>query len=302
VNAGAAIPGDDPVSRPLVDLGCLRRSEVPAALADLHRALAPGAPVELVLFDGDGEHQPWPDDDFPGRRFSLWPTDLLEAVVTGAGFTITEWRTEGTGRGAHHCILATRADTLPDMTGAGMRLLVVGLNPSLHAARAGVGYVGPGNRFWPAALEAGLVSRPADPAHALRHHGMGMTDLVKRATPDAAVLSPDEYRRGRDRLERLVAWLQPGALCVVGLAGWRAAVDRRAAPGPQPAPFAGVPVYLLGSTSGRNARWRHEDFVAHLRAAARLAAGEDPEPPPVPVGTGRSPGPTGRGPSRSPVR
>ena len=32
------------------------------------------------------------------------------------------------------------------------------LNPSEHAADAGVGYVTPGNRFWPAALAAGLVT------------------------------------------------------------------------------------------------------------------------------------------------
>ena len=37
----------------------------------------------------------------------------------------------------------TRGRTLPDTVGAGMRLLVCGLNPSVHAADAGVGYVTP---------------------------------------------------------------------------------------------------------------------------------------------------------------
>ena len=98
----------------------------------------------------------------------------------------------------------------------------------------GSGYVTPGNRFWPAALEAGLASRDRDARHALRHHGMGMTDLVKRATPRAAELTRDEYRDGLARLDRLCAWLQPAAVCFVGLAGWRAAVDRHAQPGWQP--------------------------------------------------------------------
>ena len=113
-----------------------------------------------------------------------------------------------------------------------MRLLVSGLNPSEHAADAGVGYVTPGNRFWPAALAAGLVTRDRDPRHALREHG-DRHDRPREAG-DAASRRPhdrDEYRDGVERLDRLCAWLQPAAVCFVGLAGWRAAVDRRAQPG-----------------------------------------------------------------------
>ena len=94
---------------------------------------------------------------------------------------------------------ATRARTLPDTVGPGMRLLLVGLNPSEYAADAGAGFARPGNRFWPAALAAGLVTRTHDPFHALRVDGVGMTDLVKRATPRAdmpAVQAGDEPRGG----------------------------------------------------------------------------------------------------------
>jgi TDG/mug DNA glycosylase family protein len=149
-----------------------------------------------------------------------------------------------------------------------MRLLVSGLNPSEHAADAGVGYVTPGNRFWPAALAAGLVSRDRDPRHALREHGMGMTDLVKRATPRAASLRTDEYRDGVARLDRLCAWLQPRAVCIVGLAGWRAAVHRRAEPGWQDRRLGDRPVYVMPSTSGLNAATPLADLVAHLRESA----------------------------------
>ena len=128
-----------------------------------------------------------------------------------------------------------------------------GLNPSLHAADAGVGFHTANNRFWPAALDAGVVSRDRDPSHALRVDRIGMTDLVKRATPRASELTADEYRDGMARLERLCGWLQPAAVCVVGLAGWRAAVDRRARAGPQPRRLGGRPVYLMPSTSGLNA-------------------------------------------------
>ncbi len=152
-----------------------------------------------------------------------------------------------------------------------MRVLACGLNPSLYSADAGVGFARPGNRFWPAALAAGLASAPRDPAAALRDHGLGMTDVVKRATVAAAELTRDEYRAGLDRVRWLVSWLRPRAVCFVGLAGWRAAVDRRATAGVQPEGLGGVPVYVMPSTSGLNASSRLDDLVGHLRAAADLA-------------------------------
>ena len=127
---------------------------------------------------------------------------------------------------------ASRARTLPDVVGPGMRLLVVGLNPSVYSADVGVGYARPGNRFWPAALGAGLVTRDRDPAHALAAHGVGMTDVVKRATSNAAALTPEDYRTGMQRIERLVRWLEPGAVCFVGLTGWRQASGQQRRRGP----------------------------------------------------------------------
>jgi hypothetical protein len=58
---------------------------------------------------------------------------------------------------------------------------------------------------------------------------------------------------------------------MVGLAGWRAAVDRKAVAGVQPEPFGGRPVYVMPSTSGLNAHSRLDDLADHLRAAAALA-------------------------------
>ena len=152
-----------------------------------------------------------------------------------------------------------------------MRMLVCGLNPSLNAADAGVGFARPGNRFWPAAIAAELVSVDRDPWHALRHHGVGFTDLVKRATVGAAELSTDEYRTGFARLERLAAWLEPRVVAFVGLAGWRAAVDRKAVAGPQARTVGGRPVYVMPSSSGLNARSTVDSLAEHLRAALALA-------------------------------
>ncbi|HET9442892.1 MAG TPA: uracil-DNA glycosylase family protein [Acidimicrobiales bacterium] len=247
------------------------RVRLPAALADLHRSLRVGSPVDVQVVYGSYEGHALPEDDIGGRFFASWePGDLVD-VVTGAGFSVQAVSVEGDRHDVVR-VAARRERTLADTVGPGLRLLVCGLNPSLYAADCGIGFARPGNRFWPAALAAGLVSRDRDPAHALRHHGIGMTDLCKRATTAAHELSTAEYRAGCERVERLVRWLRPGAVCFVGLAGWRAAVDRSARPGPQAAGFGGRPAYVMPSTSGLNARCPLPDLVAHLRAAAGLAS------------------------------
>lgn len=217
--------------------------EVPMALAELHRSLAVGTTTEVVFGD--------------------WSDAEIEDALVGAGFVDPVV----SGRRSKRAV-AARARTLPDTVATGMRLLVCGLNPSLHAADAGVGFVSPSNRFWPAAIAAGVASVARDTHHALRHHGTGMTDLVKRATTRADELTRDEYEDGLARVARLCRRLEPAAVCMVGLAGWRAAVDRRATTGWQDAPLGGRPVYVMPSTSGLNAHSRLDDLVAHLRRAA----------------------------------
>jgi len=225
---------------------------LPLALATLHRGHAVGAAVSLRITRPD----------------PAWGPADAARVVTGAGFEVRRVAR----RAATFGVQATRARTLPDFVGPDMRVLVCGLNPSVVAADAGFGYAGPTNRFWPAAVASGLVSRPRDPVHALVENRVGMTDLVKRATPAAGVLTAQEYRSGVERVGWLVAWLRPSVVLFVGLAGWRAAVDRRAVPGVQPAPFAGATAYVMPSTSGLNAHSRLADLTVHI-TRARAAAG-----------------------------
>lgn len=239
---------------------------LPAALADLHRTLVVGAPVDVQVLTGDYEGDALPADRIGGRFFAAWTPERLADVLVGAGFDLGEVEVDGDFVRA----TAVRARTLPDVVGPGMHVLVVGLNPSVYAADAGVGYGRPGNRFWPAALDAGLVTRDRDPSHALRVHGVGMTDVVKRATANAASLTPIEYRTGMARVQRLVRWLAPELVCFVGLTGWRHAVDRHAVAGPQPQRIGGRPVYVMPSTSGANAHARVDELSAHLRAARAL--------------------------------
>lgn len=246
------------------------RRRMPAALAHLHGALAVDAPIELRLPEGDGDLDTSADADFPGRRFAGWRVEHLRDVLIGAGFGQIEiHRRKGGG------LLATarRLLTLPDSVGPGMRILFCGLNPSVHAARAGVAYAGRGNRFWPAVEQAGLATRGHDPWHALAHDGLGTTDLAKRTSARASEIDRAEFAAGLPRLERLVRWLEPGVVCVVGLAGWRAAVDPAATAGPA-GELGGRPVWLMPSTSGLNTHVTRADLVAHLLALGE-EAGDD---------------------------
>jgi TDG/mug DNA glycosylase family protein len=240
---------------------------LPMALAELHRILVVDAAVDIQVLVGAYEGRALPDDDIGGRFFASWQPDALHDVVVGAGFDVTDLEVvDDVVR-----VRARRARTLADSVGPGMRLLMVGLNPSVFSADAGIGYARPGNRFWPAALAAGLVTRDRDPYHALAVHGVGMTDVVKRATVGAKELTEAEYRSGMARVERLTRWLRPAVVCMVGLSGWRAAVDRHGRPGVQPEPLGGRPVYLMPSTSGLNAHAQVPDLVAHMRAAVSAA-------------------------------
>jgi len=225
---------------------------LPMTLTHMHREVAVGSSLVLQADRGGCEAE---------------RVDRLADVVVGAGFDVDELQVDE----PWIRVRARRARTLSDTVGPGMRLLVCGLNPSVYAADVGVGYARPGNRFWPAARAARIVERDRDPVDALVHHGMGMTDLVKRATTGASELTAAEYREGAARVERLVRWLRPGAVCFVGLAGWRAAVDRNAASGEQAAGFGGVPAYVMPSTSGANAHARLDDLADHLRAAVALS-------------------------------
>jgi TDG/mug DNA glycosylase family protein len=218
----------------VTDLRGTPLTDLPLALWRLHRATAVGERARVR---------------FPARACR----DLL---LEGAGF----WAD------------GTRLRTLADCVGPGLRLLVCGLNPSLYAADAGVGFARPGNRFWPAMLAAGLATVDRDPLALLTDRGIGMTDIVKRATVGAGELRSDEYVHGIERLERLVGWLQPAAVCFLGFDGWRRAVDRGAGAGWQPRRLGGRPVYVMPNPSGLNAHTNVAALAAHLTAAVSSAA------------------------------
>src|ERR1700759_5080515 len=100
---------------------------------------------------------------------------------------------------------------LPDVLGPDLAVLFCGINPSLLSAATGYHFARPGNRFWPALHRSGFTSRQLAPREQdqLLAVGLGITNLVARATARADELSAAELKAGAQRLTAKVAELRP---------------------------------------------------------------------------------------------
>lgn len=168
-------------------------------------------------------------------------------------------------------------DLLPTGPGEPLRLLFVGINPGLWTAATSTHFAHPGNRFYPALLKGGVIERPIDPADGMtdedrammRARGIGITNLVRRATIKASELTAAELRDGGAALTALVAAKKPRVVAVAGITAYRTAFGQpKATSGRQPEGLAGAELWVVPNPSGLNA---HET-VATLAEAYREVA------------------------------
>ncbi|WP_304609544.1 G/U mismatch-specific DNA glycosylase [Planomonospora sp. ID67723] len=158
--------------------------------------------------------------------------------------------------------------TIDDVLGPSLDVLFCGINPGLYSAATGHHFARPGNRFWPALHRSGFTPRLLSPAEQdlLPSFGLGITNVVPRATAQAAELSAEEFRQGGLRLARLVAEVRPRVLAVAGVTAYRSAFGRpKAAVGPQEERIGEVAVWVLPNPSGLNAHWTLERIAGELR-------------------------------------
>ncbi|HSS04540.1 MAG TPA: mismatch-specific DNA-glycosylase [Solirubrobacterales bacterium] len=180
---------------------------------------------------------------------------------------------------------AFRGREVEDLVGPGLRLLFVGINPGLWTAAVGTHFAHPTNRFYPALAAAGItdyeVDRVAGMTAADRAHlvvrGVGITNLVRRATARASELTREELHEGGERLLRFVADHRPRVVAIAGISAYRDAFDERgAALGRQPdtldsaTRWSNAALWVVPNPSGLNA---HET-VATLAAAYAAPATE----------------------------
>ncbi len=117
---------------------------------------------------------------------------------------------------------AARSRTVPDVLpppGAAFSVLFCGINPGLYSAATGFHFARPGNRFWPALHGAGFTPRRLDPSEQdlLPGYGLGITNLVTRATAQASERTRAELAAGGERLADLAARLQPRWVAIAGV-------------------------------------------------------------------------------------
>jgi TDG/mug DNA glycosylase family protein len=171
--------------------------------------------------------------------------------------------------------------TVPDLIGPDPKLLFVGINPGLWTAATQTHFAHPGNRFYPALFGAGVIHREidrsggftdADRAH-LIERGVGITNIVQRATARASELTSEELRSGGALLAAKVADLRPAVVAIAGITAYRTAFgQKQAVVGRQADAFSGAELWVVPNPSGLNAHETTESLTEWYRRVG-VAAG-----------------------------
>lgn len=182
-------------------------------------------------------------------------------------------------------------DVLP-LPGTPLRLLIVGINPGLWTAAVNAPFARPGNRFWPSLHRAGLTDEVVDAAVGLSDEGeqqllgrgIGLTNLVGRATVRADELSREELRDGGQRLVERLADLRPRAVAIAGITAFRTAFRLPKArlglqdPTTVPEWPTDVQLWVVPQPSGLNAHENIDSLAARWREVWE-ASGSPTHPP-----------------------
>ncbi|GGT42432.1 mismatch-specific DNA-glycosylase [Streptomyces purpureus] len=162
------------------------------------------------------------------------------------------------------------------MVAGGLSVLFCGINPGLMSAATGHHFARPGNRFWPVLHLSGFTPRQLLPSEQeeLLDYGLGITNVVARASARADELTDEEYREGGRILVSKVERLRPSWLAVVGVTAYRTAFgERKARIGPQERTIGETRIWALPNPSGLNAHWTLQTMAeefARLREASRI--------------------------------
>jgi TDG/mug DNA glycosylase family protein len=174
-------------------------------------------------------------------------------------------------------LAAFEGRSVDDLNGPDMRLLLVGINPGLWTAATNTHFCHPSNRFYAALRLAGLIDwgfdtdigMTGEERERFARSGIGITNLVNRATARASQLTAAELRDGARRLESRVAELSPEVVAIAGITAYRTAFRRpQALLGRQPETIAGAGLWVVPNPSGLNAHETIESLAGWYRLVA----------------------------------
>ena len=160
---------------------------------------------------------------------------------------------------------------LPDYLRKGMKLVIVGCNPTESSVRAGHYYAGRGNPFWPLLYDSGVVPEPFDYPDDRRiiEFGIGLTDLVKRPTKAVEELKREDFAEGRFVLSRKLEEFMPRVVAFNGKLPYEQFAQRKCKYGVQKELLYGARVYVLPATIQQVER-DHGERLRHFRKLAEL--------------------------------
>jgi TDG/mug DNA glycosylase family protein len=172
---------------------------------------------------------------------------------------------------------------LADIVGPDLDVLLVGINPGLRSAAAGLHFANPRNDFWRLLADAGLTPRLLEPSEGplLPSLGLGITNAAARPTRGSGDLRRADFVGAAARLERLAVALRPRVVAFVGKAAYHGAFGVRPALGPQERRLGDARLFVLPSTSPANAAVPYDERVHWFRELARLLPPERRGSPPV---------------------
>ena len=160
-------------------------------------------------------------------------------------------------------LIEAEGKTVPDVIAPGLRVLFCGINPGLYTAAVGHHFARPGNRFWPALHRSGFTEQLLSPfaERELLQMGIGVTNVVARATATAAELNREDFIKGGRKLSAKVRRYRPQVVAVLGVGAYRVAFAQpKAVIGEQPEGIGEARVWVLPNPSGLNANYQ----LAHL--------------------------------------
>jgi TDG/mug DNA glycosylase family protein len=158
-----------------------------------------------------------------------------------------------------------RERSLSDILAPSLRVLLVGINPGLYSAAIGHNFGRPGNRFWKVLALSGFTPRVLAPHEEaeLPRYGLGITNLVARASARAEELSREEL-----------------VVAVLGVTAYRSAFKRpKAELGLQPEQLANARLWVLPNPSGLNAHHQLPELARLFSALRTFAFGAEASEP-----------------------
>ncbi len=170
------------------------------------------------------------------------------------------------------------ASELPDYLRLDLRIVFIGINPSIYSVQRGHYFARRTNRFWPAFSSSRLSEPvrsalgrdslgPEDDARLLEF-GIGFTDVVKRASRNVSELERTDFQQAVPQLLHKLRAYRPGVAVFHGMMGYRPFVryglgikEQPRELGLQPLSLAETKVFVVPSPSPANAHFTLEAQV-----------------------------------------